>query len=106
MMLLSNKEVEGQEKTMASNRTLSKNVYYEELKPVIDVDKEYIGEHQSDSKILLYDSDLASVKSEESDNEESLNLGRVFETSNARLFLIGHSSKFGRSVKFNPRCLN
>ena len=57
------------------------NTYYEELKPISNVDKEYIGEHESDSKILPYDSDEASVESEESDNEESLNLVRVFEIS-------------------------
>ena len=63
---------------MASSGTLSKNTYYEELKPISDVDKEYIDEHQSDSKILLYDSEPASVESEESDNEEPLNLGSVW----------------------------
>ena len=94
-----------QETTMARSRTLSKNAYYEELKPISNVDKEYIDEHESDCKILQYDSDEASVESEESDNEESLNLGRVFEISNENSFLTGHSSRFGRSVKFNRRCL-
>ena len=94
-----------QNMTMARSRTLSKNAYYEELKPINDVDKEYIDEHESDSKILQYDSDKANVESEECDNEELLNLGRVFETSNTNLFLMGHSSRFGRSVKFNRRCL-
>ena len=71
-----------QETAMARSETLSKNAYYEELKPTNNVDKEYIGEHESDSTILQYDSHEASVESEESGNEESLNLGRVFETSN------------------------
>ena len=62
--------------------SLSINAYYEKLKPISNVNKEYIDEHESDSEILQYDSDEASVESEESDNEESLNLGRVFETSN------------------------
>ena len=66
---------------------MSKNAYYAELKPISNVDKEYIDEHESDSEILQYDSDEASVESEESDNEESLNLGRVFETSNENSFL-------------------
>ena len=65
---------------------VTKNAYYEELKPISNVDKEYIDEHESDSKILSYDSDKASVESEESDNEESLNLVRVFETSNGNSF--------------------
>ena len=71
-----------QETTMARSGTLSKNAYYEELKPISNVNKEYFDEHESDSEILQYDSDEASVDSEESDNEESLNLGTVFETSN------------------------
>ena len=84
---------------------MSKIAYYEELKPISNVDKEYIDEHESDSEILQYDSDEASVENEESDNEESLNLGSVFEISNKNPFLTGHSSRFGRSVKFNRRCL-
>ena len=67
---------------MARSGTLSKSAYYEELKAISNVDKEYIDEHKSDSEMLQYDNDEASVKSKESDNEESLNLGRVFETSN------------------------
>ena len=94
-----------QETTMARSGTLSKNAYYEELKPISDVEKEYIDEHESDSEILQCGSDEASAESEESDNEESLNLGRAFEISNTNSFLIGHSSRFGRSVKFNRRCL-
>ena len=94
-----------QETAMARSGTLSKNAYYEELKPISDVEKEYIDEHESDSEILPYGSDEVSVESEESDNEESLNLGRAFEISNANSFLIGHLSRFGRSVKFNRRCL-
>ena len=90
---------------MARTETLSKNAYYEELKPISNVDKEYIGEHESDSEILQYDSDEARVESEESDNEGSLNLGRVFETSNENSFLTGLSSRFGRSVKYKRRCL-
>ena len=81
----------GQETAMARSEPLSKNAYYEELKPISGVDKKYIDEHQGDSEILQYDSDKASVDSEENDEEESLNLGRVFETSNANSFLIGHS---------------
>ena len=57
-------------------------------------------EHENDSEILQYSD---SVESKESDNKESLNLGRVFETSNQNMFLIGHSSSFGGNVKFN-RC--
>ena len=94
-----------QETTMARSETLSKNAYYVELKPISNVDKEYIGEHKSDSEILQYDSDEARVESEESDNEGSLNLGRVFETSNENSFLTGLSSRFGRSVKYKRRCL-
>ena len=95
-----------QETTITRSRTLSKNAYYEELKPISNVDKEYIDEHESDREILQYDSDETSVKSEESDNEESLNLGRVFETSNENSFLIGRSSRFDSSVKCKRRCLN
>ena len=40
-----------------------------ELKANSDVNKEYIDEHESDSKILQYDSEEASIKSEESDSE-------------------------------------
>ena len=76
-----------QETTIARSRTLSKNAYYEELKPISNVDKEYTGEHESDSKILLYDSNEARVESEETSNEGSLNLERVFETSNENSFL-------------------
>ena len=90
---------------MARTGTLPENAYYEELKPISDADKEYSEEHESDSKILQYDSEEASVVSKESDNEESLNLKRVFEASNENWFLIGRLSTFGRSVKFNRRYL-
>ena len=92
---------EGQETTIGRSGALSKNTYYEELRPISDVDKEYIDEHESHGKILQYDSDEGSVKSEESDHEESLNLGKGFEASKENSFLKGHSSKFGKSVKFN-----
>ena len=94
-----------QETTMERSGTLSKNPYYIELKPISKVDKEYIDEHESDNEILQCDSIEASVESEESHNEESLNLERVFKISNEHSFLIGHSSRFGRSVKFNRLCL-
>ena len=94
-----------QETTMTKSRPLSKNAYYKELKPISNLNKGCIGENESDSEILQYDSDKASVESKESYNRESLNLGRVFETSNANSFLIGHSSRLDRSVKFNQRCL-
>ena len=84
---------------MGRSGTLPENAYYEELKPISDAENEYSDEHESDSEIPQYDSDKASVESGESDNEESLNLGRVFETSNENTFLIGHLSRFGRSVK-------
>ena len=91
MVLLFNKEMEG--------RKLKWQV------PISDADKEYGDEHESDSKILQWDREEASVVSKESDNEESLNLGRVFEASNENWFLIGHLLRFGRSVKFNRRYL-
>ena len=86
---------------MTRSGNLRKNAYYEELKPISDADKEYIDEHESDSEILQYD----SVESEESDDEESLNLRRVFEMLSENAFLIRHTSRFGRSVEFNRRCL-
>ena len=94
-----------QETTIVRSGLLTEKAYYEELKPISDVDKEYSDEHESDSEILQYDSDEASVESKKSDDEESLNLGRVFETSNENAFLIGHSSRFGRGVEFNRRYL-
>ena len=78
MVLLFDKKVEGRKLQWQGAELLSKNAYYKELIPVSNVDKEYIDEHESDSVIVQYDSDEASVESEESDNEESLNLGRVF----------------------------
>ena len=87
MVLVSDEEVDGRN--------------YKELKPISDVDKEYSDDHQSNSQILQCDNDEASVKSEESYSEESLNLGKVFETSNENAFLIGHSSRLGGSAKFN-----
>ena len=59
-----------QKTTMARSGILSKNAYYEELKPINNVDKECIDEHESDSEILQYDNDKASVECEGSDNEE------------------------------------
>ena len=94
-----------QETTMAKRGPLSKNAYYKELKPISDLNKECFDENESDSEILQYHSDKASVESEERDNGESMNLGRVFEATNANSFLIGHSSRLDRSVKFNRRCL-
>ena len=94
-----------QETTITGSRSLPKKTNYEELKPISDADKEYRDGHESDSEILQYDSDEGSVESKESDNGESLNLERVFETSDENSFLIGNSSRFGRSVKFNRRYL-
>ena len=51
------------------SRTLSKNAYYKELKPISVADKECIDEHESDSEILQYDSDEASVERDKSHNE-------------------------------------
>ena len=48
---------------MARSGTLPENSYNEELKPINDADKEYSDEHESDSEILQYDSDDASVES-------------------------------------------
>ena len=105
MVLLSDKEVEGRKLQWQGAELCQKNAYYKELKPISDVDKEYIDEHESNSEALQYDSDEASVESEESDNKQSLNLESVFETSNENSSLIGHSSRFCRSVKFNRYCL-
>lgn len=81
------------------------NWYYEELKSINDGNKEYSDNHEGVSEILHYVGDEAIIKSEKSDNEESLNLVRVFETSNENSFLIGYSSRCGRSVKFNRHYL-
>ena len=94
-----------QETTIVRSGVLPEKAYYEELKPISVVDKEYSDEHESDSEILQYDSDEASVESKKSDDEESLNLGRMFKTSNENSFLIGHSSRSGRSVEFSQRYL-
>ena len=72
---------------MARSGTLPKNAYYEEFKPISDAEKECSDEHESDSKILQYDSEEGSAESKESDNEESLNLGRVFETFVNKTFI-------------------
>ena len=77
-------------------RKFARKWYYDKLKAISDANKEYSDEHERGSLILQYDRD-ASVESEENDNEESLNLGRVFETS----FLIRHSLMSGMSLKFN-----
>ena len=60
-----------------------------------------MSENESDNKIPQYDSDEATVVRKESDNEESLNLERVFQAPNENSFLIGHSSRFCRSTKFD-----
>ena len=57
---------------MARGVTLPDNAYLEELKPVSGADKEYIDKHESDSEIVQYDIDKASVESEESDSYQSL----------------------------------
>ena len=84
---------------------MPENAYHEEFKLISDADKEYNDEYESDRETLQYDSDEASVESEESDNNESLNSGRVSEKLNQNTLLIWHSSKFGRSVKFKRRYL-
>ena len=91
-----------QETIIARNATLPENAYYEELKLISDTGKEYCDKH--DREILQFDSDEASVKSEESDNNESLSSGRVFETLNENT-LLWHSAKFDMSVKFYRRYL-
>ena len=88
---------------MARSRNLPENAYYEELKQIIDADKEYSDGNESYGEVLQYDSKEGSIEREESDNKQSLNLGRVFETSNENTFSMGHSLRFGRSVEFNRR---
>ena len=65
---------------MARSRNLPENAYYEELKQIIDADKEYSDGNESYGEVLQYDSKEGSIEREESDNKQSLNLGRVFET--------------------------
>ena len=67
MVLLFDKEKEGRKLQW---QRAEKNAYYEELKPINNVDKECIDKHKSDSEILQYDNDKASVECEGSDNEE------------------------------------
>ena len=71
MARLSENEAQGRKLQMARSGTLPTNAYCEELKPVSVAGKEYSDEHESDSKILQYYSDKASVESKESDNKES-----------------------------------
>ena len=77
-----------QETTMTRSETLPENAYFKDLKPIGDADKEYSDEQESDSEILQYDSNEASAETEESDNKKSVNLRKVFETSNENTLLI------------------
>ena len=70
---------------------MPENAYYEELKQIIDADKEYSDGNESYGEVLQYDSKEGSIERGESDNKQSLNLGRVFETSNENTFSMGHS---------------
>ena len=70
--------------------TQPEHVQYEEIKPISDADKTYSNEHENDSEVLRYASNEASFESEKIDNKTMLNLGRVFETSNQKKFLLGH----------------
>ena len=97
MVLLSYKEVEGRKLQWQGDELCQKMHITKSSNQSVMQTK--------NSNILQYDSDEGSVESEESDNEESLNLGRVFEKSNENTFLIGHSSRFGRSVKLHRRYL-
>ena len=84
-----------QETAIARNATLPENAYHEELKLYSD---------KHDREILQFDSDEASVESEEKDNIKSLNSGRLFVALNENT-LLWNWKYSGMSIKLYWRYL-
>ena len=94
-----------QETTMARSGTLPENAYFEELQPFTQNNIQQLDETDmeisSETESLEYESDQTTGN--DSDEGSIETPGRIFQTANEATFLIGHASRFGRSVRFNKR---
>ena len=95
-----------QETTMARAGTLPENAYFQELRPLSaqeknsgDASEEEINEELTEDEIPEYESDSDVGMS--SDDEEFNDT--VDTVSNVALFLVGASSRYGRSITFNKK---
>ena len=95
-----------QETTMARAGTLPENAYFEELIPQQQDVIENVGTADLADNV---DSEIDEVLEYESDSENDVssdeeNVNTNIETiTNVTTFLVGHSSRYGRAVKFNKR---
>ena len=107
-----------QETTMARAGTLPENAYFDELKPIheqktklndyeILLEGESSGEEsasESEGEVLEYESDSENENEIENENEnENDGTDHVNSIANVATFLVGTSSRFGRTVKFNRK---
>ena len=91
---------------MARAGTLPENAYFEELRPQQQDVMENVGTtdltddvNSEIDEVLQYESDS---ENDASSDEEYMN-ANVETIANVTTFLVGHSSRYGRAVKFNKR---
>ena len=103
-----------QETTMARVGTLPENAYLEELTPTSsnqgtntneqsveeELNKGEVHTEESEDKIPEYESESDVEATSGDENDE----GRVDSMTNVATFLVGTSSRFGRSIKLNQKC--
>ena len=77
MVLLSDMKVEGSKLQWQGAELCQKMHIMKSSNQSVMKTKKHSDEHDADREILRHDSDEASADSEESDNQQSLNLGRV-----------------------------
>lgn len=86
-------------------RKYTENAYFEELQPFTQNNIQQLDETDmeisSETESLEYESDQTTGN--DSDEGSIETPGRIFQAANEATFLIGHASRFGRSVRFNKR---
>ena len=104
-----------QETTMARAGTLPENAYCEELTPTSlnqgtntneqsvenELNKWEVDIEESEDEIPKYESESDVEATCGDENDE----GHVDSMTNVATFLVGTSSRFGRSVKLNQKCI-
>ena len=102
-----------QETTMARAGTMPENAYFEEMTPIVNDqqmhEEEKQGEEEKEAEeiikeILTYSSDDGNISSSENDEDVEENASQtVSEIGNETTFLVGRSSRYGRSITINKR---
>ena len=100
---------------MARAGTFPENTYFEELTPISsnqgtnaneqsveeELNEGEDGVEESEDEILEYESESYVKANSSEENDE----GHVDSGINVAMFLVGTSSRFGRSTKLNKKCI-